>query len=69
MNPGLVVNRATEISSIQARTMTLVMIPDMTQALTPDTTQVLTPDMTQVPTSEATVGIVAEIGDQYGGIN
>ncbi len=57
MNPALVVNRATEISSIQA--------PAMTQAMTQDMIQ----DMIQVLTSEATVGIVVEIGDQYGGIN
>jgi len=31
--------------------------------------QDMTLDMTQVLTSEATVGIVVEIGDQYGGID
>ncbi len=65
MNPALVVNRATEISSIQARTMILDLTPVMTLIMTQDMTR----DMTQVLTSEATVGIVAEIGDPYDGIN
>ena len=69
MNPALVVNRATEISSIQARTMILEMIPVMTPVMTLIMTQDMTPVMTQVLTSEATVGIVAEIGDRYDGIN
>ena len=56
MNPALVVNRATEISSIQA--------PALTPALTPGAIVAIA-----AVTVVATVVETAEIGDQYDGIN
>jgi len=60
MNPALLMNRATEISSIQALTLPPVMIPVL-----------ISEAMVGIAaaTVVATVVETAEIGDQYDGIN